>query len=156
MEAQLSLFSDENKEKDLEKRVEQKAPDIDLQQRLEQRRKEFEAKYMYGSTTVIYHNNTFYFWGDISHCGEESIFHNARTMRDEMLKNKMSYGHMSYNDPPRYEKPGWDSRRDFTRSKNINSFWELKEWERKSIYHDDLYMFKGDEVVLVESEVKTR
>ena len=100
-----------------------------------EKKRYFKENFKYGSTTVIKHNSQFFFWGDISHCGAENIFHNARKIKSIMEKNGMTIGHMSYNDPPSFFS---------------DSTWEKEENERKTIYKDDLYKFVGDEIFVAE------
>ncbi|MFW6173472.1 MAG: hypothetical protein ACOC5T_07000 [Elusimicrobiota bacterium] len=69
-----------------------------------EKEKEFKANYKYGSTTCFKRNGTYYFLGDISHCGKEAIFFNAKKIIREMKKRGCSYGHMNYNDLPAFEK----------------------------------------------------
>ena len=89
----------------------------------EDRKRYFEANFKYGSTTVLKHNNEFFFRGDIRHCGCENIFHNARKIKSMMEANGQTMGHMNYNDPPTFYSK-WD--------------WNWKEKERKEICQDDL------------------
>ncbi len=42
---------------------------------------EFNTYFKEGATHVTFHNGMFYFWGDVSHCGKENIFHNARELK---------------------------------------------------------------------------
>jgi len=99
----------------------------------EARKRYFEANFKYGSTTVLKHNGEFFFRGDISHCGSENIFFNARKIKSMMETNGKTMGHMNYNDPPTFSYK-WD--------------WNWKEKERKEIYKNDLYKFVGDEIVV--------
>ena len=104
------------------------------------RERYFKDNFKYGSTTVLKHNGQFFFWGDISHCGKDNIFQNARKIKSLMEKNGMTRGHMNYDDPPTFYS---------------GSAWEKEKHERKTIYKDDLYKFVGDEIVLadlIESE----
>ena len=95
----------------------------------------FEANFKYGSTTVLKHNGEFFFRGDISHCGTDNIFFNARKIKSMMEANGHTMGHMNYNDPPTFSSK-WD--------------WDRQEKERKEIYKGDLYKFVGDEIVVAE------
>jgi len=95
----------------------------------------FEANLKYGSTTVLKHNGEFFFRGDISHCGSENIFFNARKIKSMMETNGKTMGHMNYNDPPTFSSE-WD--------------WEREESARKKICQDDLYKFVGDEILAAD------
>ena len=101
----------------------------------EERKRYFEANFKYGSTTVLKHNNEFFFRGDIRHCGTDNIFFNARKIKSMMQANGHTMGHMSYNNPPTFSSE-WA--------------WEGEEKERKQIYQDDLYKFVGDEIVVAD------
>lgn len=98
---------------------------------LKKKKEEFESKYNYGSTTVWLKDGKYYFYGDVSHNGREAIKSNAKKIRDEMIRLKAKYGHMNYNDLPTFDK-----KRDI----------EPIEKERANCYHDDLYVFEGDEI----------
>jgi hypothetical protein len=63
-----------------------------------------EAGYELGSTTVFRSEGQYLFVGDISHCGYKAIQHNAKLIRNEMMKRNCSYGHMNYNDLPTFDK----------------------------------------------------
>lgn len=130
---QLKLGEDAvEKRRDIEeKRIEEER----WKKELSEKKRYFEENFKYGSTTVIKHNSHFFFWGDISHCGAENIFHNARKIKSIMEKNGMTRGHMSYNDPPIFYS---------------DSTWEKEENERKTIYKDDFYKFVGDEIVVAK------
>ena len=127
-----------------EKIAESAKQDEDYQRQREAHDIEFNAHFKLGATHVIIHNGIFYFWGDVSHCGRESIFHNAREIRKRIILRGASYGHMSYNDLPTFDRGSYSADR-------FSSFWEKEEHERKTIYKDDLYCFKGDEICLVET-----
>ena len=103
----------------------------------EAKKQEFEKHFRYGSTTVYFYDGKFYFWGDIGHCGEEAIFHNAREIKKRM--GSFRYGHMNYNDMP-----------TFTNPKDPKAHWEREQQQRENIYRDDLYCFEGDEIILVK------
>jgi len=125
----------ENVERKREKvEVQQAEPGNWLNER-EDRKRYFEANCKYGSTTVLKHNGEFFFRGDISHCGPDNIFFNARKIKSMMQANGQTLGHMNYNDPPTFCSE-WD--------------WEREEEERKQICQDDLYKFVGDEIVVAE------
>ena len=64
---------------------------------------EFNKYFKYGSTQVIKHNGFSYFWGDVSHCGRDSIFHNAREIKKRMQQNGKNYGQMNSNDLPTFK-----------------------------------------------------
>ena len=101
----------------------------------QEQRQYFEANFKYGSTTVLKHHGEFFFHGDVSHCGTDNIFFNARKIKSMMEANGHTMGHMSYNDQPTFSSKGdWDSQ----------------EKERKEIYKGDLYKFVGDEIVVAE------
>ena len=100
----------------------------------------FKENFKYGSTTVLRHDGQFFFWGDISHCGTENIFYNARKIRSMMLKNGHTRGHMSYNDPPTFDSK-WS--------------WDREEEQRRSIYRDDLYKFARDDSIIVVELIGT-
>ena len=48
-----------------------------FEEQYEQKKEDFEANWKYGSTSVLKHEEVYYFVGDISHCGKEAIFFNA-------------------------------------------------------------------------------
>ncbi len=102
----------------------------------EEKQRQFESKYRYGSTTVILKEGKYYFWGDISHCGKEDIFHNAIAIKEEMVKEKKKLGCMSYNDLPTFPK-------------KIDLIKEEKD--RVGSYKDDLYIFEGGKIKLVDA-----
>jgi len=101
----------------------------------EEKERYFRKHFRYGSTTVIKHNRVFFFWGDISHCGKDNIFHNAKKIKSMMERNGLTMGHMSYNDPPTFHS---------------GMFWEKEQRERRELYKDDLYKFVDDEIVVAE------
>ena len=113
----------------------QRIEDESWRKEREERRKYFEANFKYGATTVLKHNGEFFFRGDISHCGTDNIFFNARKIKSMMEANGHTMGHMNYNDPPTFS-----SKLD----------WDWQEKERKEVYKGDLYKFLGDETVVAE------
>jgi len=72
---------------------------------------------------------------DISRCGKDNIFHNARKIKSLMEKNGMTRGHMNYDDPPTFYS---------------GSVWEKEGHERKKTYKDDLYKFIDEEIMVAE------
>ena len=121
------------KEKERQKQKEQEENKIKSE--MEIKEAEFKKYYKLGSTTVYVKNNKFYFYGDIPHCKKEPIFHNAKEMKRRMEKNKTKYAHMSYNDLPEF-----GGKYDFKR-----------EDQFRIRYGEDLYVFEGDEIKLVNS-----
>jgi hypothetical protein len=119
------------KEELREKQVEEER----WQKEREEKKRYFREHFKYGSTTVIKHKGEFFFWGDIAHCGKENIFHNARKIKSMMERNRMTLGHMDYDDPPTFYR---------------GRFWEKEQRERRELYKDDLYKFSGDEIVVAE------
>ena len=120
------------------------------QELFEKKEKEFEAKYKYGSTTVFLKDNKYYFWGDIIHCEEEAIFHNARQIKEEMINNKTKMGRMNYNDLPTFEKnPQGRSLSRMGGGVKSNE-WDYQQKERRATYQEDLFVFEGEEIKLIE------
>ena len=106
---------------------------------------EFNKCFKDGATSVYNRDGKFYFRGDVSHCGRDHIFNNAKEIKKRMLQDGKKYGHMNCNDLPTFE----------------NSFnWEKDEKERKEMYKDDLYIFEGEDIKVValifEEEQKQR
>ncbi|MEX0595486.1 MAG: hypothetical protein WD512_03220 [Candidatus Paceibacterota bacterium] len=100
-----------------------------IERELERKEKEFKANYKYGSTTCFKRNDKYYFLGDISHCGKEAIFFNAKKIISEMKKKGCSYGHMSYNDLPTFK-----NSYDYERIKEI----DIERYKHKVFEEGDL------------------
>jgi hypothetical protein len=114
---------------------EKQAEEERWQKEREEKKRYFKEHFRYGSTTVIKHQGESFFWGDIAHCGKENILHNARTIKAMMEQNRMTLGHMDYADPPTFYR---------------GQFWEKEQHERRKLYQEDLYQFRGDEIVIAE------
>lgn len=97
----------------------------------EDKERHFRENFKYGATTVLKQEGRFFFWGDISHCGRENIFFNARKIKSMMEQNGHTMGHMNYNDPPTFSSE-WD--------------WEWEQRQRKGAYSEDLFILEGDEI----------
>lgn len=134
-EEQVSLLQNPNKIKAELIQEREKRERIEAEYQAKQ--KYFNDNFKLGSTNVILKEGKFYFWGDVSHCGEENIFHNARRIKELMIEKGMKSAHMNCNDPPTFDKV-------------ID--WEIQQKQRKEIYKDELYMFTfGDETKKVET-----
>jgi hypothetical protein len=131
----MQLKIGENVDQGQEKVAQQGVQDGNWHKDRQEQRKYFEANFKYGSTMVLKHKGEFLFHGDISHCGTDNIFFNARKIKSMMEANGHTMGHMSYNDPPTFSSK-WD--------------WDRQEKDRKEIYKADLYKFVGDEIVVAE------
>lgn len=111
---------------------------VDWEKAYQKRVADFEALYKYGSTTVFLKDGKYFFCGDIEHCGNDAIFHNARAIKNLLLKSGCRFGHMSYNDPPVISR---------------YADWDKEERERKKVYRNDLYVFEGttgDEIKIAD------
>jgi hypothetical protein len=131
----MQLKIGENTDKKQEEVEAQQAEEGNWRREQEEKIRYFEANFKYGATTVLKHNGEFFFRGDISHCGTDNIFFNARKIKSMMEVNGHTMGHMNYNDPPTF-------------SSNLD--WDRQEKERKEVYKGDLYKFVGDEIAVAE------
>ena len=96
-----------------EKRKELEQKQIEEERREKERaekKRYFKDNFKYGSTRVLKHNREFFFWGDISHCSKDNIFHNARKIKSLMEKKGMTRCHMNYDDPPTFYYDFWKIR----------------------------------------------
>ncbi len=116
-----------------EEEIEKEKRREEMEKEREERKKEFE-KYELGSTDVIVHDGKFYFYGDIIHCGEEAIFHNARVIKEEMIRRNSKHGGMNYNDPPTFSSP---------------ITWEEWNKEREG-YKENLYLLCHHQRIIIE------
>ena len=130
---QLNLNQDTQKEAEKEKEQIKKRAEEEIKWQEEKAlaEKEFNEKYKQGCCCVMLKDGQYYFWGDMQHCGTENILHNARAIKQEMIKRNAKYGHMNCNDLPTFEK-GFD--------------WDKELKQLKECYKEDLYVFKGDAV----------
>ena len=119
--------------------VKKEKEDKVYEKKYKQKKEEFEKHYKPGATTVMLKDDKYYFYGDISHCKEKNIFHNAKEIKKRMEKNKAKLGHMNYNDPPTFEKK-FD--------------WEYTNKQRIEIYKDDLFVFEDNKIKVVEKVEK--
>lgn len=124
---QFKLTGDLDEQKD--KLQQQKEKQRIYEAELTKKKQEFEKYFIPCATQVFNKDGLFYFWGDVEHCSEESLFHNVKELVKRLKENKKKYAHMDWNDLPTYS----------------DTFdWEYQEKERKTTYKDELYLYHAD------------